>query len=112
MTKFWAIVYCKLAKIPRKHNHDSPYHAPSAFLVPHLHRNMFKKELDYLISIGVFKQNANSQHTYPTFIITKKDGKVRFVSDFRSIENLNRGTARPQQSATYCRTSKVSSTLP
>ena len=63
--------YCKPAKLPMKHCHNSPYHAPRA-----------KKELDCLVLIVVLKQNANSQHAYLTFIIPKKDGKVRFVSDF------------------------------
>ena len=51
---------CKSTNIPMKHNQDTPYHAPCAFLVPHLHQNTFKKELNFLVLIIFLNQNTNS----------------------------------------------------
>ena len=51
--------------------------------VPHLHKATFKKELDRLENLGVLEKVQQSEWGSPTFIVPKKDNKVRFVSDFR-----------------------------
>ena len=61
-----------------------PYHA-RAFPVPHIHEATFKKDLDRLVSIGVLTKVNRSEWAAPAFIIPKKDGRVRFVTDFRRL---------------------------
>jgi len=41
-----------------------------------------KAEVECLIKIGVLKKANLSEWAAPTFIIPKKDGSVRFISDF------------------------------
>jgi hypothetical protein len=61
---------------------SEPYHA-RPFPVPRIHELTLKKELDRLVQVGVLKRINCSQWGAPTFIIAKKDGTVRFMSDFR-----------------------------
>ena len=61
-----------------------PYHA-KPFPIPTMHEPTLKKEVNRLIKIGVLKKINNSQWAAPTFIIPKKNGTVRFISDFRQI---------------------------
>jgi hypothetical protein len=56
-----------------------------AYIVPHLHKATFKKELDRLVKIGVLEKQGRAEWVAGTFIIPKKDGKVRWVSDFRAL---------------------------
>ena len=58
-------------------------HSQRHFPVPHIHKETFKKELLRLVELGVLEVVNESEWGSPTFIIPKKDGKVRFVSDFR-----------------------------
>ena len=48
-------------------------------------RDIFKRELDRLEGIGVLSRTGPQQWLAPTFIVPKKDGRVRFVSDFRAL---------------------------
>lgn len=61
-----------------------PYHA-RPYAVPHIHRNIFKNELDRLVLEGVLEPCGASEWAAPTFIVPKKDGRVRWVSDFRQL---------------------------
>jgi len=61
-----------------------PYHA-KPFPVPKAYEETLKKEVDHLCKIGVLKQINRSEWATPTFIIPKKNGQVRFVSDFREL---------------------------
>ena len=60
----------------------TPQHVRS-FPVPKLHELTLKTELDRLVKIGVLKKVNRSEWGAPTFVIPKKDGSVRFISDFR-----------------------------
>ena len=61
------------------------------YQVPFAHRELFKGELDRLVQQGVLEPANRSQWTAPTFITPKKDGRVRWVSDFRVLnKNLFR----------------------
>ena len=57
------------------------HHKP--FPVAKIHELTLKKELERLCKIGVLRKCSNSVWATPTFIIPKKNGTVRFISDFR-----------------------------
>ena len=59
--------------------HSHPYG------VPFTQRDAFKRELDHLVKIGVLERSGASQWASGTFIIPKKDGQVRWISDFRAL---------------------------
>jgi len=61
-----------------------PYHA-KPFLIPRIHEETLKKQVERLVKIGVLKRINNSQWAAPTFIIPKKNSTVRFISDFREL---------------------------
>ena len=54
-----------------------------AFPVPKIHERTLKKEIDRLVKLGVLRKCSDSTWAAPTFIIPKKNGTVRFISDFR-----------------------------
>ena len=58
-----------------------PYYS-RPFPVPKIHERTLKVELDRLIKLGVLKRINDSKWAAPTFIISKKDATVRFISDF------------------------------
>jgi hypothetical protein len=57
-------------------DHCKPYPVPKA------HEQLFKEEAGYLVSDGVLEPVGATEHEYPTFITPKKDGRVRWVSNF------------------------------
>jgi hypothetical protein len=61
-----------------------PYHG-RAFPVPFIHKATLKKEVERLESLGVIKWEDDSEWASPTFIVAKKNGKVRFLTDFREV---------------------------
>ena len=60
-------------------------HSQRFYPVPHIYRETFKKELDRLVRLGVLEKVQSSEWGSPTFIIPKKNKTVRFVSDFRAV---------------------------
>ncbi|KAG7341237.1 reverse transcriptase RNA-dependent DNA polymerase [Nitzschia inconspicua] len=50
--------------------------------VPYAHRKVFKEELERLVDIGVLSRAAASKYLSPTFIVPKKDGRVRWTSPY------------------------------
>ena len=87
--KFPTLFSGKLGKYPNakvhlnlRRDHDDPYHA-KPYSVPHMHMQVFKDELHRLCEIDVLEPTGISMWAAPTFITPKKDGRVRWVSDFR-----------------------------
>lgn len=62
----------------------TPYHA-RPFPIPKCHEQTLKLEIQRLCDLGVLKKVNRSEWAAPTFIIPKKDGTVRFISDFRQL---------------------------
>ena len=56
--------------------------------VPKHHQRVFKEELDRLVKIGVLSRTGPSEWLTPSFIIPKKDGRVRWISDFRGLNKF------------------------
>ena len=64
----------------------TPYHG-RAFPIPHIHLETLKKEVARLVKLGVLVKQPFSQWGAPNFIISKKNGQVRVITDFR--EGIN-----------------------
>ena len=60
-------------------------HSSRYYPMPRIHKSTFKKELLRLCEIGVLEEVRASEWGSPTFIMAKKEGTVRFISDFRKL---------------------------
>ena len=60
---------------------SKPCHS-RAFPVPKVHEKTLRMEVDRLCEAGVLRRVNRSEWGAPTFIIPKKDGSVRFITDF------------------------------
>ena len=61
----------------------TPYSQRRPYPVPFQRRKLFLNELSAMIADGVLERvEGLSEWAFPTFIIPKKDGRVRWVTDF------------------------------
>ena len=63
-----------------------PYFA-RPYTVPQIYEKAMYAEVNQLIKIGVLKPVENSEWAAPSFGVPKKDGSMRFVSDFRVLNS-------------------------
>ena len=56
-----------------------------AYPIPKKQLQIFKQELNRLVTIGVLKKQGRATWIAGTFIIPKKDGRVQWISDFRAL---------------------------
>ena len=61
-----------------------PYHR-RPFHVPIIHELLFKQELDRLKALNVIKKVNRPQWGAHTFLISKKETPISFISDFREL---------------------------
>ncbi len=65
-----------------------PYHCQRPMRIPHIHLETLRKEVDRLVKTGVL-QEVDGAHAgpwcAPSFIVAKKDGRVRFITDYREL---------------------------
>ena len=61
-----------------------PYHG-RPYPIPHIHLDTLKKEIKRLCKIGVLKKQPQSEWASPTYIVAKKQGTPRVLSDFREV---------------------------
>ena len=64
-----------------------PFHA-KAYPVAFKHEEMLRKEVERLCRIGVLRKVNRSEWAAPSFPIAKKNGTVRFISDFRELNKM------------------------
>ena len=59
---------------------------------PCVHLETFKKEIEHLVAIGVLSCCCENAYEAPTFIVPKKDGRVRVVPDMRELNKIIKPT--------------------
>ena len=62
---------------------DAQPHSSRYYPMARIHKDTFKTEIKRLVKLGVLEEVRESEWGSPTFIIAKKNGSVRFLSDFR-----------------------------
>ncbi len=93
LTKHVKIFDGTLGVYPHKRFHieidkdAKPIHARH-YPIPRINLSTFKKELDHLVKLGVLVHQQESEWASPTFIIPKKDGRVRWISDLRQLNKV------------------------
>ncbi len=63
--------------------------------VPQIHLKTFKKELDYLVRMGVLAAQKESERASPSFFLPKKDGRVCWISNLRQLNKVIRRKQYP-----------------
>ena len=55
------------------------------YAVPRVHLEAFRKELLRLCELNILEPIGESEWAHPSFITSKKDGTVRWISDLREL---------------------------
>ena len=67
-----------------------PYYKPfnsEYYWLPRINKENFRKEPKLLVKIGVLNLVQQSQYGTPIFIIRKKEGTLRFITDYRRLNH-------------------------
>ena len=67
------------------------------YTIPTSHLAVFKEELNHLIFIGVIEKACCSEWIAGTFIVPKKDGHVRWITDFQGLNKSLQHQVYPLQ---------------
>ena len=69
---------------------DAKPYCASPFQIPLIHENLMKKEVKRLVSLGVLEGPLDHLPEWgaPCFPIPKKNGQIRFISDFRRLNTM------------------------
>ena len=66
------------------------------YKIPQAHVKVFKEEIDWLVSIGLFTKVDLSEWSSPTFCIPKKkDGRIRIVTNYCRVNKVIKWKAHP-----------------
>ena len=68
-------------------NDYNPYHT-KPYRIPQVIIPVLKKEVERLVNIDVLAYNPNSEWAAPSFAKPKKNGMIRFISDFRQLNKM------------------------
>ena len=68
-------------------NPDSKPFNSRYYPVPRINKEKFRKEIKRLVEIGVPKLVQQSQYGTPVFIIPKKEGTVRFITEYHRLNH-------------------------
>ena len=72
----------------------TPYHG-RAYQVPKAYEQALRKEIERLVELNVLKKVNHSEWGAPCFPIPKKDGTIRFITDFREPNKRVKKTPYP-----------------
>ena len=64
---------------------DAKPHSARYYPMARIHKETFKTEIKRLVKLKVLEEVRESEWGSPTFILPKKNGSVRFLSDFRQL---------------------------
>ena len=64
-----------------------PYHG-KPYPVAQIHEQAMRTEVERLVMLGVLEKVFESEWGAPSFIIPKKNGTVRFITDFRKLNEM------------------------
>ena len=81
-----------------KEDNVKPFHG-RAFAIPKVHEQLMKDEIKRLEGLGVLVRVNDSEWAAPSFGIPKKNGQIRFVSDFRQLNKFLRRLPFPLPNA-------------
>ena len=65
------------------------------FAIPQIHMETLRKEINRLCQINVLRRVPMAEYASPSFIIPKKNGTVRVVSDFRMLNSILKNFVHP-----------------
>ena len=88
MIKTGKLPTCPNFKVHLELKPDAKPFACRPYPIAQVNRKVFKDELDRLCDIGVLSRVGPSEYLSPSWGIPKKDGRIRFITDFRKLNAM------------------------